>query len=690
MNPPKGKTGQGRVLTANLQVSGLTGLVVLSLVLFFEYGSGGTLAASPLFLVSYPLTGAALCCLVLWRTLRGTRSPHQDTPRYHAWVLRLPHVLAAVHMGVWTVLGVLAAMMGRWIMELPSDTTFMMGLAGLLGGVGGGLAGRFRTLSAASDQRRAALAELPAPAWAELGVMTPLNRQLALVLGGVVFFSSGLAAYAAFAVQRQAVAHHARATANGVRTAAQLLWDPLEPSLFCQRLQQVVPPGGAILFDDSQRGFCQLGTLPPAWSSRIRDTERQDRELRDGGSDSEPVPGWRGESVTLELDIGGRISVLVARPDWSRRALTVLLLSSTLLFLFSAFLAASTARGLTRPIVTLQRQVVGMQGGDLDSRVTPESADELGRLASSTDEMRGSLKEMMQEIQSLNLGLEEKVLTRTRELQFSNQELETTLQNLRRAQVQLIHAEKMAGLGRMMSGLAHELNNPVNAIMNTAIPLSELIDRLSEASPDAAHLERLRKGVRVIDHAARRTVELIRSMTTFSRPDEAARKPTDLIALLEATMDLLQHRIQAVGTRVEVRTSPLPSVVVLPGEMGQVLMNLLSNALDAVEASGTSGLIRVTTELSEGRAVVSVSDNGAGLTQESIPLIFEPFYTTKPTGMGLGLAICHQIITHHQGEIRVSSSPGQGTTFSIFIPTSEEGGTGNPAAEVDSPAADRS
>jgi hypothetical protein len=366
----------------------------------------------------------------------------------------------------------------------------------------------------------------------------------------------------------------------------------------------------------------------------------------------------------------------------------VLLLSSTLLFLFSGFLAASTARALTRPIVTLQRQVVGMQGGDLDSRVTLESADELGRLASSTDEMRRSLKGMMQEVQSLNLGLEEKVLTRTRELQSSNQELETTLQNLRRAQVQLIHAEKMAGLGRMMSGLAHELNNPVNAIMNTATPLAELVERLPGASPDGTQLERLRKGVRVIEHAARRTVELIRSMTIFSRPDEAARKPTDLVALLEATMDLLQHRFLAVGTQVEMRPSPLPPVVCMPGEMGQVLMNLLANALDAVESSGTSGRIRVSTELQEGRAVVSVSDNGAGLSPESIPLIFEPFYTTKPTGMGLGLAICHQIVTHHQGEIRVSSSPGEGATFSIFLPASEKAGAGTPAAVVDSPAGD--
>ncbi len=376
--------------------------------------------------------------------------------------------------------------------------------------------------------------------------------------------------------------------------------------------------------------------------------------------------------MTLELDLGGRLSVLVARPDWSRRALTVLLLSSTLLFLFSGFLAASTARALTRPIVTLQRQVVGMQGGDLDERVTLESADELGHLASSTDEMRRSLKGMMQEIQALNLGLEEKVLTRTRELQSSNRELETTLQDLSRAQVQLIHAEKMAGLGRMMSGLAHELNNPVNAIVNAAAPLNELVEQLSGAAPDATQLERLRKGVRVIERAARRTVELIRSMTTFSRPDEAARKPTDLVALLEATMDLLQHRILAVGTQVDVQSSPLPPVVCMPGEMGQVLMNLLANALDAVESAGTSGRIRVSTEEQMGRIMVSVSDNGTGLKPESIPLIFEPFYTTKPRGMGLGLAICHQIITHHQGEIRVSSSPGEGTTFSIYLPAGEE------------------
>jgi hypothetical protein len=281
--------------------------------------------------------------------------------------------------------------------------------------------------------------------------------------------------------------------------------------------------------------------------------------------------------------------------------------------------------------------------------------------------MRHGLEEMVETIRALNLNLEEKVQERTLQLEDANHGLRDALQRLKETQSHLVHAEKMASLGRLMTGLAHELNNPVNAILNTVGPLQKTLEGLSGTVAEE-RLDRLIRAGRVVSHAARRTVDLIESMGTFSRAGEQVSKPTDLNSAICATWLLLQHRVDAGKSVVENVAGELPEVDVVPGEISQVLMNLFANALDAVASKGGDGLVRVTTEGRSAEVAVVVEDNGAGVPAELRPRIFEPFFTTRESGTGLGLSISHEVVDRHRGSLEVDESPLGGARFTLRLP----------------------
>ena len=278
-----------------------------------------------------------------------------------------------------------------------------------------------------------------------------------------------------------------------------------------------------------------------------------------------------------------------------------------------------------------------------------------------------------------------------RQLSSAFDELADTHRQLKSTQAQLVSAEKMASLGQLTAGIAHEINNPVNFISGNVHPLREDIDdlfRLLETYQEliAVHglqdrfetAERLRQEIGMdylteeirellsgIDEGAGRTTEIVRGLRTFARLDEGDRKTFDLHQGLDSTLALLRNRCEQIEILRDY--GPLPEIEGYPGKLNQVFMNLLTNAIQAMPEGG---LIHVLTRVAGEQVELRIRDTGTGMSEEVRARIFEPFFTTKEVGegTGLGLSISHSIIEQHHGRIEIESLPGHGTEVVVRLP----------------------
>lgn len=300
----------------------------------------------------------------------------------------------------------------------------------------------------------------------------------------------------------------------------------------------------------------------------------------------------------------------------------------------------------------------------------------------------------LEQLRELNRNLEEKVQERT-------SELKAALDDLRETEAQLVHGKKMASIGRFVAGIAHELNNPLNFILGNFHYLQSYTRVLrsaldayereaAESAPElAARLDSVRRELDVeqvfeelgpvFDGCAEgidRATQLVRDLRTFSRPDHGAPVAVDLHQALDSTLNLLRGSMS--GVEVVREYGDIPVVECLAGQVHQVFMNLLSNAADAVRADGGTVRIR-TARAGDARVAVDVEDDGCGIEAEALDRIFEPFYTTKGVGkgMGLGLAISYGIVARHAGTISVQSAPSTGTRFHIELPVAFSGDPGS-------------
>ena len=368
------------------------------------------------------------------------------------------------------------------------------------------------------------------------------------------------------------------------------------------------------------------------------------------------------------------------------------------------------ANRLTAPLRDLTQVVTGItETGDLARRVTLPVFDEIGKLATAFNQLAARLEtasvereKFVHELEQAAAELENKVLDRTGKLTAANAELTRTLGDLKAAQSQLIQQEKLASLGQLVAGVAHELNNPIGFIYANFPHLEEyvltllgLVDELRqlplaaddrrrlEARLDEADLEFLRQDLMKIiksgKSGATRVKDIISSLRSFSRLDEALVKSVRLEEGLDDTLALLQHHFK---NNIQLIRDYRLNIAVLcrPGELNQVFMNIIFNALQAIEDSGS---VTVRTFAADDQAVVEISDSGRGIPAEIRDRIFDPFFTTKKIGegTGLGLSISYGIIEKHGGRIEVSSEPGAGTTFRLTLPLS-----GNALAAADKKA----
>ncbi len=353
-------------------------------------------------------------------------------------------------------------------------------------------------------------------------------------------------------------------------------------------------------------------------------------------------------------------------------------------------------RQIVRPVLEIAHTATQVGAGDLEQRAPVLTDDEIGLLARKFNYMVEQLQFSRNQSEIYSRSLEQKA-----------QELQTALQEVSSAQAQLVQSEKMSSLGQLVAGVAHEINNPVNFIHGNlgylegyTQNLVKLVQVYQQSCPDISpalqailndiELDFLVEDVAKILNSMKvgtdRIREIVLSLRNFSRLDESECKAVDIHEGIDSTLMILQHRLKATAKRPEIQIlkqyAQLPLVECYPGQLNQVLMNLLANAIDALEESNQGrsfqeiatrpNTITIQTQLSQSDWIrIAIADNGMGISEAVRSRLFDPFFTTKVVGQGtgLGLSISYQIVTEkHGGNIWCDSTLGQGTKFVIEIP----------------------
>lgn len=368
----------------------------------------------------------------------------------------------------------------------------------------------------------------------------------------------------------------------------------------------------------------------------------------------------------------------------------------------ASLLGIYTSGRITRSILQLGKASQAITAGDLNQQVPPSTIREVNGLAQLFNQMAFQLRASFLALEQANTELEDRVEARTAALT-------TTLEELRRTQAHMVQSEKMSALGQMVAGVAHEINNPINFIhanvdhaQTYAQDLTKLLQLYQKHYPapvdeiraalDAADLEFVKQDFAALLNSmklgSQRISGIVRSLQTFSKLDEAGVKYTNLHEGIDSTLMLLQHRLKAQPQRRQIQVirayQNLPLIECYSGHINQVFMNIISNAIDAIEEAISSGkqfepTIIIRTGLdAQNQVKVHIIDNGVGIAATIRSRLFDPFFTTKPigTGTGIGLAICYQIVTEiHKGSLECYSEMGQGAEFIITIPQAYQGKT---------------
>jgi two-component system NtrC family sensor kinase len=320
------------------------------------------------------------------------------------------------------------------------------------------------------------------------------------------------------------------------------------------------------------------------------------------------------------------------------------------LLLIAALSSLVVWRVVGKPVRDLHRGTEHLAAGDLGFQIKVHSADEIGELARSFNEMSRELESDHKEKAAWTHTLEQTVEHKTNEL--------------KRAHEHALHTEKMASIGKMAAVLAHEINNPLSGILTYA----KLLRRWLEHGDSNGHQHEICESLDLIASESRRCGDLVRNLLTFSRTTPMNLQETDLNQVIERSLRLVQHQCDLAGIQVQTQIDPaLPLVLCDGAQIEQVLLALMMNAVDAMPQGGN---LWITASCADKNVCLVVRDDGSGIPPEILPRIFEPFLTTKETGrgVGLGLAICQSIIERHHGNINVQSAVGQGTTFTLTLP----------------------
>ncbi|EXJ13788.1 HAMP domain-containing sensor histidine kinase [Imhoffiella purpurea] len=400
--------------------------------------------------------------------------------------------------------------------------------------------------------------------------------------------------------------------------------------------------------------------------------------------------------VEIGLHIGGVTKAIQAVTRWSAALATI---EMALVALFSLILGSY----LTGQLKNLRAAARSVAEGDFDIAIPVKGRDEIAEVSSAFNRMAANLKHTNEErsryerqLKELNQTLEQRVRKRTEELQFKNDELQTAYESLKDTQAKLLQSEKMATVGVLAAGVAHEINNPIGFIMGNLATLREYVEiyhriiddydaccRADSESERLSRLDALRRWMEAQGYdfirddvpglledcaeGTERVRDIVLNLREFSHPAQAELSgPIDPNQCVVSTLKMLNNELKY-KCRINTDLGELPAIQASPGQLNQVLLNMLVNAGHAIEDQGE---IRVTTRREGDSIHIIIEDDGKGIAPQALPRLFDPFYTTKPVGQGtgLGLAISYGIIKDHGGEIAVDSEPGKGTRFTIRLP----------------------
>ncbi|MEI8095942.1 MAG: ATP-binding protein [Spirochaetales bacterium] len=390
----------------------------------------------------------------------------------------------------------------------------------------------------------------------------------------------------------------------------------------------------------------------------------------------------RGSDVVAVLILGLRAETYLA--SYGPFNTTIIVVASLAVALFGGILLMFLQRWIFRPLKDFQAAALQLRDGDYQARVVVSTTSEMWEFADV-------FNRMAEEVGTKEVDLERRVEARTAELTHA-------LANLEKTRDALVSQEKMASIGRLAAGIAHEINNPTAYILSNFLSLTDYIAYLStiieaglelgrkvrehETADLAAAAIRLDQAQRKDDlefvlgdlglilsdsaSGATRIKQIVDGLKSFARGDSGVQLPCDLNELIRTSMRMVDNKLKYKG-KVVADLGALPPVLGVAGKLEQVFVNLLTNAGDAIQELG---VIEIRSWAAPGEVFVSVRDNGSGMDSVTIARIFEPFYTTKDVGRGtgLGLSISLGIIQEHGGALSVESVVGVGTTFTIRLP----------------------
>ena len=651
------------------------------------------------------VTVGTLCGVTLWlgfaRTMTGdlrrylaaSRGEMTDAAPAAAVIYRraqaLPYRLAVLTILVWLVISSVGLLVARFHLVFDLDDAIILSTSTLVLAVAGAIYEQLwhrdvlRPLLAHLTQRYRVPVRNIAPSLS-------LRSKLLLSFGGVVLLACGMALLWGF-VQYKKLA----TAAAGQQSRLGLAWmhaelqrdlsnDPVRPSAESVRnaLHRIVAaaPEAPVMYylgtdaDLLAVGGGPMGAPKPPWYLRYelaRGTEElisvHAAEL--AGRSQRLALAWHGQTYDL-----GAIAVFYpsyrGRGQSMERPLKELLVFFLVLFGACGGIVTFTVAQFMSPIRRLEQRADAMARGELaDPVAAGGEGDEIGRLTLALEDMRRALRDKLRSTEEVNLDPECAVQMRTADLARKNRELAEALDKLTRAQQQLVRSEKLASIGQLVAGIAHEINNPVNAIVNTVGPLEEAVNDIDNPDP-AARSEAardVREMVRVVQRGAQRTKAIVTALHNYSRTDDEHVVDFDIDRSLDDSLELLRHLLK--DKTVTKHYGDVGRVRGHAGQVNQVFMNLLTNAAQAVTGrDGATITIETTGDASD--VEVKIRDNGQGIPAEVLPRIWDPFFTTKDVGegTGLGLSIVHELVERHGGTIECATQLGAGTEFTVKLP----------------------
>lgn len=389
-------------------------------------------------------------------------------------------------------------------------------------------------------------------------------------------------------------------------------------------------------FFSSGQGYRILGMINPMYN---------DKDCSSAECHAHPA----SQKVLGVIDITMSLAGVDAEMLSARRQTIVFNLMSILSISVIAVISLLVFVG--KPVRQLVLGTNRVARGDLHHFIPIDSDDELGHLARSFNKMTESLQRANEEIHEWIRTLEQKVEERTKDLKD--------------AQFQLLHTEKLAAVGKIAATVAHEINNPLTGVF-TYIKLMER--KIEERNYGPHDMEKFREYLSTMSREVQRTSAIVHNLLDFTRPKEPSRKMVNINGLVEESLNIVRNKLSISNITVETEMDSLPEIQADSTQMKQVFINLIINACEAMEGGGT---LTITSRHDETRntETITFADTGTGISPDDLPRVFDPFYTTKDKGTGLGLSVVYGIVTRHNGRIEVRSRPEGGTEMIVTLPT---------------------